>query len=236
MKGKDEKLKLAVFQFLNSYLNSQGSQPKLLINYIKPSLDSVIITKNFDLQNQISKFLLKMVKDFETHESFLKWNTVYTFMINNNESPYLMAKLHAYLYSNPKTCEELTKPVLLENEEPNPVLLEKLKKNDNEIISHYARVATVFSQGRKLVSDLMSQRETRQKYQYLMSPIIGILILNVAWISSRLILKHKVYNIRKIQEYLSSEIIIPLTISIPLIGSNLYLNFLENRKIYQLNF
>lgn len=213
-------------------MNSQNSQPKFLVKLIKPSLDNIIVTENFELHTQISKFLVSMVKDFDTHEEYIKWNPVFTFMVNNSHSPYLMAKIHAYLYSNPKSRTELLKPVTEDNEVPNSALLRVLKQNADHVTAHYAKVATIYSVGKKIVQDLVQQRSRRQTFNFLSDDLIKLIAFNSLWISFRLILKNKSFSFTKLKSILRSNFLVPFVLSSSFIIPNLVINLYPNRKFY----
>ena len=167
---------------------------------MKPTFDLIVQTENKKLKKNCENFILNLLCIKSTHENFLKWSRVYTFIVEHHLNDYLMSKIIGKLYQNDNLYEIINKKQNEDDELPFASLLYMLSKSKDELARYYSKTASLIMKKSKLSKNLIDKREFRSDLNSYFKNFIIFSFIGISWISMRNFFKNiKKYNLKSIK-------------------------------------
>eukprot|EP01080_Neovahlkampfia_damariscottae_P001122 gene1122-10636_t len=206
IKSENEDLQIKLYSILiklsrNQYFSEQSS-----FVILKPTFDILVQTENKKLKKLCETFILNLVSNRSTHQNFLKWSRVYTFMVEHHLNDFLMSKLIGKLYQNDEIYDLINTKINEDEELTFASLIYILANSKDELARYYAKTASLIMKKSKNSKNLIDKREFRSDVKLTLMNISIFSMIGISWISMRYFIRQfknlKEYNLKSIKKYL----------------------------------
>jgi hypothetical protein len=156
-------------------------------------------TKNQKLKELSEEFILDMLNHKSTHSNFLKWNSVFTFIVEHRIDDFLMSKVVGKLYQNEDLIDVLDRTKVEDDQLTFGSLVYMLSTSKDALAKFYAKSTFLIMKTHS--NDVIDKRESRNLSTFYLTQFVISAFVGISWISLRQISKLKTFNLSKMWKF-----------------------------------